>query len=56
LIEFVFPKVKAALKGEKTQDAADNKMTLTVELRAVPLQTFADCIQIFSNDCKYIFK
>jgi hypothetical protein len=52
---FLFPKVNTALKGKKFQDAVDIKKNVTVELKAVPLEAFADCFQKLFERCnKYI--
>jgi hypothetical protein len=42
---FLFPTVKAALKGKRYQDVKDIKKNVTTELNAVCLETSVDCFQ-----------
>jgi hypothetical protein len=47
--------MKTALKGKRFQDVEDITKNVTVELNAVPLESFADCFQeIFERFNKFI--
>jgi hypothetical protein len=48
---FLYPTVKTALKIKRCQDVEDIKRNVTAELKAVPLETFADCFQKLFERC-----
>jgi hypothetical protein len=55
-LHFLFPKVKSALKGKRSQDVEGIKENLTAEVNAVPLEAFVDSFLKLFKLCNNLFK
>ena len=46
---FLFPKLKEVIKGTRFQDSKAIKTTVTRELRAIPEESFQECVEAWQK-------